>query len=123
MFKFLSALVLSALLYACAVMGTTPEAQIERGANTHAAASSLVLSLLDRRKITLAQAQHYRGMLGTASAALDGSAATLKACRAVTVPAPAGGPDKCQQNISADINLSLVILAEIETTLKKQAAK
>lgn len=112
------------MLTACAVLGPTPEAQIKRGADTQTAAVNLAASLLQRQKISLAQAQSYRAMLGTASAALDVSAGTLRACRSVSVaPVPAGAADPCQQTISADVGLALSVLTEIEKTLQAQAAK
>jgi hypothetical protein len=110
------------LLAACAVMGSTPEAQLIRGAETHTAATNLTISLLQRNKITVTQAGVYRGMLGTASAALDSSAAALRACRAISGPTVAA-PDPCQQNVTADVNLALAVLTEIEKTLQTQAAK
>jgi hypothetical protein len=123
MIKTLMSIYLAAmLLAACAVMGTSPESQITRGAQTHTAATNLTAALLQRNKITLEQAKQYRAMLGTASAALDGSAQTLQACRVINGP-PAAAPDPCQQNISTDTALALAILTEIEKTLQAQAAK
>jgi hypothetical protein len=110
------------LLAACAVMGSTPEAQAQRGAQTHAAASRLTYALLQRNKITTAQAQQYTAMLDTANAALEASKKTLIACRATTVPVT-GKPDPCQQTVSADTGLALSILTEIEKTLQAQSAK
>lgn len=110
----------AAFLQGCAVLGTTPEAQITQGAQTHTAATTLATALLERRKITTAQAVSYRAMLGTASAALDGSAKTLANCRATTNSA--ARPDPCQQAVTTDVNLALRVLTEIEKTLLAQDA-
>jgi hypothetical protein len=110
-------------LSACAVMGSSPEAQITQGAQAHTAASSLAANLLERNKITLDQAKNYRAMLGTASAALDGSAATLRACRTANAGAPGAVPDPCAVTVTTDVNLALAVLSQIETALKAQAAK
>jgi hypothetical protein len=110
-------------LAACAVMGSSPEAQVTQGAQAHTAASTLAANLLERNKITLAQAQSYRAMLGTASAALDGSAATLRACRTANAGAPGAVPDPCAVTVTTDVNLALGVLTQIEAALKAQAAK
>lgn len=117
------AIVLAVVLSGCAVMGASPEAQIKRGADTQTAATDLTATLLQRNKITVVQAQSYRAMLGTASAALDGSAATLRACRAIDTKPPANGGDPCQQTVAGDVSLALAVLTEIEKTLQQQAAK
>ena len=111
------------LLTACAVMGASPESQIKRGADTQTAATDLATTLLQRNKITVVQAQSYRDMLKTASAALDSSAATLRACRAIDTKPMDNGADPCQQTVATDVNLALAVLSEIEKTLQQQAAK
>lgn len=121
--KTLLSIVALLVLQACAVLGTSPESQINQGARTHTAATTLASTLLERRKITLAQAQNYRGMLGSASTALDNSAKTLSACRAMTGSNIASRPDPCQQTVSTDVNLALSVLLEIEKTLQLEAAK
>lgn len=102
----------------CAAVGGSPESQIQRGAQTHTAATNLAANLLQRDKITVAQAKSYRGMLGTASDALDTAYKQLADCRKRTGSTPATSPDPCQGNIAADVNLALSVLTEIERTLK-----
>ena len=122
--KAIFATIAFVFLQACAVMGSTPEAQIAKGAQTHTAATTLATALLERRKITTAQDKDYRDMLGTASTALDGSAKRLQACRALNTGKPVATPDPCAVGVSADVNLALSVLSEIERTLlAQQAAK
>ena len=120
--KLIIATIAFLFLQACAVLGTSPEAQLAKGAQTHTAATTLAANLLERRKITTAQAVNYRAMLGTASTALDSSAKTLTACRALNSNNPAVKPDPCQQTISTDVNLAVSVLTEIEKTLLAQEA-
>lgn len=119
--KLIFASIAFVFLQACAVMGTSPESQLAKGAQTHTAATSLATALLERRKITTAQAVDYRAMLGTANTALDGSAKRLTACRTLNSGAPAK-PDPCALSVSADVNLALSVLTEIERTLLAQEA-
>lgn len=105
----------------CAVLGTSPEEQIKRGAETITSGANLTGTLLQRKKITVAQAKDYRAMMGTASAALDTSNATLVACRKTTTSTQKTIPDPCAQNISTDVNLALSILTQIESTLAAKA--
>lgn len=121
--KTLLSIVALLVLQACAVLGNSPEAQINQGAQTHTAATTLATTLLERRKITLAQAQSYRGMLGSASTALDSSAKTLAACRTMTGSNIAMRPDPCAQTVTSDVNLALSVLLEIEKRLQVEAAK
>ena len=120
--KLIFASIAFVFLQACAVMGTSPESQLAKGAQTHTAATTLATALLERRKITTAQAVDYRAMLGTANTALDGSAKRLEACRALNSATPAVKPDPCALSVSADVNLALSVLTEIERTLLAQEA-
>lgn len=113
-------LMLAVLLGACALLGSTPEAQIKSGADKLTAATNLTTTLLSRDKINVAQAKSYRAMLGTASNALDTTNTALVECRTKTGSTQQTSPDPCKQTVTADINLVTSILTEIETTLKKK---
>jgi hypothetical protein len=106
------------LLAGCAVLGSTPEAQIKSGADKLTAGTNLTTALLARDKITVAQAKSYRALLGTASSALDTTNDALLACRKRTASTPQTSPDPCKQTVTADLNLVTDILTRIETTLK-----
>lgn len=105
-------------LASCTLLPSSPEKQIFTGANSVAASANLTTSLLQRKKITVAQAKDYREMMRTASAALDNSQAALVACRKQTLSTQESVPDPCKGDLVADINLATAILGQIEATLR-----
>jgi hypothetical protein len=118
----LAALSVACFMLACAVTGTTsPEAQIVQGAKVHVSAATLTTNLLARRRITTQTAQSARLMLGTASTALDASAATLAACRTSTGTQAGAAPDPCAATVAADLALALGVFTQIESALLESA--
>ena len=115
-----AALFLLYFVAACALMGTTPESQLQNGARTFTSGVNLLSSSFERGKITKEQAQNYRAMLSSTNATLDTSLKALKECRAKTGSTQKTSPDPCAQTVAADVNLSLGILTQIESTLKEK---
>jgi hypothetical protein len=111
-------LALAVVLAACALFGTTPEAQIKSGADKLTAATNLTAALLQRDKITVTQAKSYRALIGTTSGALDAANKTLLDCRKRTASTQQSSPDPCATNIAGDVSLFLGILTEIEGALQ-----
>lgn len=114
--KILLALALLALS-ACSTLSISPEQQIRDGSNSVTAAATVAGTLLRVEKITKAQAQSYRDVLGTAGKHLDVAFATLAACRVRTASSPATSPDPCQPTVASDIALGVSIAAEVSKTL------
>jgi hypothetical protein len=119
--RILAVIALAVGLSACAitgqVFGPSPEAQIQTGAQTLTAVTTIATALLKNDRITVEQAKNYRGILGTASTHLDAAAATLKRCRQATGSSASTRPDPCAPGIMADIGLAISIVGELRKTL------
>lgn len=121
--RHLTTLLICFIVTGCAMLGTPPEQQIRDGANSLTSATNLAIGLYQRDRMTAAQAKAYRGMLGTASDALDVTAADLAACRAMTGSTQTTNPDPCKQNVATDLNLVTSVLNQLEATMKAKEAE
>lgn len=110
------------LLAGCAVtggfFGPTPEAQIVTGANAVRAAATIAADLLQKNRITVAQAKSYSAILHTASGHLDVANAVLTSCRSKTGSTQKASPDPCAASIASDIALAISVVGEVQKTMK-----
>ena len=118
--KKLIGVVVLTLVSACSTFSTSPEQQIRDGSNAVTASATVAATLLRVDKISKAQAQSYRDVLGTAGKHLDIAFAALVACRTKTGSTPATKPDPCAPSVMSDISLGLSIAAEVSKTLNSK---
>ncbi len=111
------AVVLSALISACASTGLSPEERIVAGASTVTAAATVGNVALKNDKITVPQAKSYDGLLRAAQGHLTTAAATLSDCRKKTGSSKATQPDPCEPGVAADITLAVTIANDVKKTL------
>ena len=121
MFKCIQALAIALVLTiaGCATgpFSASPESQIEVGAVTLTATTTLATVLLKNDKISVSQAKSYRVMLGAASTALDEANATLMACRKTTLTTASTSADPCQLAVTDVIKLALDSISNVKRTL------
>jgi hypothetical protein len=111
----------AALMVACSAITQiglpSPEAQIKAGADTISATTQTATRLLQTQSITVAQAQSYRAMLGSAAEALKDVNTDLVACRAATNSNEKTSPDPCYAKVKDVLVIALDNIAAMKRTL------
>jgi hypothetical protein len=98
-------------------VGSSPEAQIQTGAQSVTAATALATVALRDHKITVTTAKSYRNMLAAAGESLKDANTELEQCRKDTGSTQATSPDPCWPKVSYVVTIALQNIAGVRTAL------